>query len=277
MFNLNNKKLKIAIFFNSHRGFKVYKNLSQKFDLEIYLCKKNLDFKIKEKLNLMKKNFNLVKKIDENLVRKISKKKYFLIISAGCPYIFPKNLICSAKRGSINLHAGPLPNYRGGSPLNWQIINGEKNIGISVIEMTSKLDAGPIYDSFKFKLKKNDNIRKVHKRVNKIFPLLTVSTIKKILNNKKPILQSKKNLRLYRQRKDEDGLIKWNKLDNIQVYNFVRGITKPYPGAYYFKNKKKIRVYKCKISKRSPNITPGTQFVVNNKNYIKCRKFSIEL
>ena len=83
MFNLNNKKLKIAIFFNSHRGFKVYKNLSQKFDLEIYLCKKNLNFKIKEKLNILKKNFNLVKKIDENLVRKISKKKIFFDYKRG--------------------------------------------------------------------------------------------------------------------------------------------------------------------------------------------------
>lgn len=277
MSNLNNKKLKIAIFFNSYRGFKVYKNLSQKFNLEIYLCQKNLNLRIKKKLKIMKKNFNLVKKIDENLIQKIAKKNYFLIISAGCPYIFPKNLIHSAKKGTINLHAGPVPSYKGGSPLNWQIINGEKTIGISVIKMTLRLDAGPIYDSFKFKLKKNDNIKDVHKRVNQIFPILTISTIKKILNNKKPKPQTKNNSKLYKQRKDEDGFINWNKLDNIQVYNFIRSITRPYPGAYYFKNKKKIRVYKCKISKRNPDIIPGTQFIVNNKKYIRCRKFSIKL
>ena len=77
---------------------------------------------------------------------------------------FPKELINAAKKNVINLHAGPLPEYRGGSPLNWQMINGENYIGISVIKMTKGLDSGPIYEKAKFKLKDKYNISDVHKK-----------------------------------------------------------------------------------------------------------------
>ena len=60
------------------------------------------------------------------------------------PYIFNKELLDTPKHGSINLHGGRLPKYRGGSPLNWQIINNEKYIGISIIQMDEGIDTGPI-------------------------------------------------------------------------------------------------------------------------------------
>ena len=125
-----------------------------------------------------------------------------------------------------------MPEYRGGSPLNWQMINGENYIGISVIKMTKGLDSGPIYEKAKFKLKDKYNISDVHKRANKIFSKLTRKTINKILKNKKPVPQSLKKVKIYKQRSDDDGLIEWKNLKQTKFIillelflNLIQGLT----------------------------------------------------
>ena len=268
------KKNKLALFFNSNRGFNLLKILKKNFLVDIYLCKKNLNKNTKSKLKGIK--YSLISKIDKKLISKIKMRKYYLIISAGCPYIFPQELINSAKKKVINLHAGPLPGYRGGSPLNWQMINGVKYIGVSVIKMSKGLDSGPIYEKAKFKLKDEYNIYDVHQRVNKIFSILTIKAIGKIQKNINPSPQSSKKIKIYKQRTDKDGLINWKKLNAKEVYNFVRAISKPYPGAYFYKKGKKVRLFKCKKSRLNPNLEPGTKFIDKGKKYIKCKKFSIQ-
>ena len=129
--------MKIAIFFNNNRGLKTLNYLikKKKYIIDIYLTRKNLNSKI---LNKIKKKFFIIKKIDLKIISKIKKNNYDLLITAGWPLIFPQALIKASKFGTINLHAGKLPTYRGGSPLNWQIIEGNKNIFISIIKMTKK-------------------------------------------------------------------------------------------------------------------------------------------
>lgn len=80
-----------------------------------------------------------------------------LSIVAGFPIIFKKDMIGVPKYGTINCHAGPVPNYRGGSPLNWQIINGETQIWVSLLRMDEGLDTGPVIASTSFKLEATRN------------------------------------------------------------------------------------------------------------------------
>ena len=107
------EKKNISIFFNNLRGLELYKFLSKKkqYNIDVYLSKKNLNKSLLIKL----KNYQIIKKIDEKLIENIKKKKYFLNIAAGWPLKFPSKLIHAAKKGTINLHAGKLPEYRGGS------------------------------------------------------------------------------------------------------------------------------------------------------------------
>ena len=70
-----------------------------------------------------------------------------IFLIAGYPQIFEKKIFSLPKVMSINLHGGPLPEFRGGSPLNWQIINGRRKIGISLIKINSKIDGGKIIDT----------------------------------------------------------------------------------------------------------------------------------
>jgi methionyl-tRNA formyltransferase len=268
-------KKRIAIFFNSLRGFKVFNRLKNKFLIDVYLCKKNLNIEIKNKLKNQSYKYKLLNNISPKIINDIIINKYFLIIAAGCPYIFPEKLINASENGTINLHAGPLPKYKGGSPLNWQIINGEKKLGISVIKMTKALDAGPIYSQKKFILKKKDDISHAHAKANYYFPKMTLDTILNIKKKIKPKPQSVNNFKVYKQRNESDGLINWNNLKSEEVVNFVKSITKPYPGAFFYLNGNKTRIFRCKNSKLNPKILPGTVFINKKKKYIKCRINSI--
>ena len=269
--------MKIALFFNNLRGLEVYKSLIKKFTVDIYLSQKYLNKKVLE--HFKNEKIVIIKKIDSTIITNIKKKNYYLLITAGLPLMLPRELFLSSSMGTINLHAGKVPKYRGGSPLNWQIINNEKKIGINILRMTSKLDAGPIYISKTFDLKRNYDILTVHHKVNKLFPKMVLETIKKIKNGIKPKKQNKNNNNLVcRQRYDADGLIPWPKMSCLQVFNFVRAITRPYPGAFYYNQKKiKKRIYKCRISKLDPTILPGTEFRLKKRLYIKCKKNSIEV
>ncbi len=270
------KKYKIAIFFNNLRGLTVYNYLkkSKKFDLEIFLSKKNLNKKIIKKIPM---KYKIIKKYDTKIISYLKKKNYFLNITAGWPLILPEKIFNLSKHGTINLHAGKLPEYRGGSPLNWQMIEGKRNIYISIIKMTKKLDAGPIFIQKKINLKDFENIKDLHKKVNKIYPIITKKVIENIIKGISPIKQSSKNVRCLKQRNQFDGKIDWHNMSANKVFNMVRALARPYPGAFYEDNKKKIKINKCKISLINNNSKPGKIFYFKKNKFIKCSKNSIKI
>ncbi len=177
---MKTKKDKIALLFNSERGISVYKSLSKNYYIDIYLSKKNLQNKVKKFLIKRKLKFKVLKKVNLELAKKMKMKNYFLIISSGFPLIFPNIFLKLFRNQVVNLHAGPLPKYRGGSPLNWQIINGEKKISISIIRMSGKIDHGPIFSERSFILQNSDTIKTVHQKVNRMFPQMLKQVILKI-------------------------------------------------------------------------------------------------
>ena len=269
------EKKNISIFFNNLRGLELYKFLSKKkqYNIDVYLSKKNLNKSLLTKL----KNYQIIKKIDEKLIENIKKKKYFLNIAAGWPLKFPSKLIHAAKKGTINLHAGKLPEYRGGSPLNWQIIEGKEKIYISIIKMTIGLDAGPIYIEKSLNLKSSENIKDLHNKVNKVYPYMTEKVIKDIKKNKKPKKQLSKNVRYMKQRSDIDGQIDWVNMNSKDVFNLVRAVSKPYPGAFYKSEKKIYRIFKCKQISLKKKFNPGTILYRNKYKIITCKKNAIKI
>ena len=269
------KKKSIAIFFNNLRGYFLLKFLEKKkeYNLDVYLSEKNLNKSLLKKLN----NYRIIKKIDLKLINEIKKKKYFLNIAAGWPLRFPTQLINSSLKGTINLHAGKLPEYRGGSPLNWQIIEGKKKIYISVIKMTKGIDTGPIYIQKLIYLKSSENIYDLHKKVNNTYPIITQKVINKIERCIQPKKQPKIKARYMRQRKDSDGRIDWKNMTSTNVFNLVRAISKPYPGAFYFENNARLRVFKCQKTRDYQKYNPGEIIYSNNSKIIKCKIGSIKI
>jgi len=266
----------ILIFFNNFRGLKLSQFLIKK-DFKVFkiVTKKFLNKKI---LYHLKNNVKIIKNLkSENLKDFIIKKKFDLIISAGFPHIFKKDYLKLSKYGIINLHAGRLPKYRGGSPLVWQIINGEKNIGLSIIKVNQNIDEGKIIVKTQFKNDTKKNIFDFQKKANKLFLNLTYKAIKKIIINKK-LLNQPLSQSYYKQRSDKDALINFNNT-NVKVYDFVRAQSYPYKGAYFFNSQKKFRLFKCSKENFNPKINSGKLFKFQKRKdiYIKCKKNSVKI
>ena len=248
------KLLQLAIFTNNERSINIINKFLKlkKFNInKVFLLKSYHKFnsRITKKLN-SKINFIKFGKFSDKKFKDIffKSKLDFLIIS-GFPKLVSNKILKYPKYGSINLHAGKLPKYRGGSPLNWQIINGEKKIGISCIMPNSKLDQGNILAKDSFFLKKKEKINHAHIKANLLFPKLVIKSINKLLKGEKGIKQKSKNAKYFKQRNDGDGKIDLFKSVN-NIYNFVRALSSPYPGAFLFYKKNKIRVYEVKIIKK---------------------------
>tara|TARA_B100001057_G_scaffold492738_2_gene585739 strand:- start:2624 stop:3505 length:882 start_codon:yes stop_codon:yes gene_type:complete len=248
------KKIRLAIFFNNLRGLKTLYFLKKKKKIEVikvYLAKKNLNKNIEKLLKKKSIKFEIIKNVNDiKIYNFIKKKNIDFNVLAGFPYILKKKIIYSAKVATINLHGGRLPEYRGGSPLNWQIINGEKYIGISILKTEEKIDSGEIIIEKKFLLKENYNIKKVHEIANKYFQKITYQAIEKLLKKKhkfKKIVLKKSNY--YPQRSQSDGKINWKKMNSRKINNLIRACSHPYPGAFTFNSqKKKVTIFDAKLT-----------------------------
>lgn len=266
------KKLNKNLFFiylNGDRGLEVLKSLILKDykNLEVFIDKKNTtieDFCSKNDLVL---NSNIKVNSDKHIVYVMRKNPYLSIV-AGFSQIFNNKLIDLPQKGTVNLHAGPLPEYRGGSPLNWQIIEGKSKIGISLIKMNEGIDTGEVIEIKYFSLSKSQNIGDAHSIANKFFPSLVLNFLGKLNKNSvKLIKQKTRNAKYWHQRQDRDGLIRWDKMNASQVHNFVRALTNPYKGAFSYYRGKKVRILKTDIIKEGFYGTPG-RIIKNKKSFI---------
>lgn len=234
----------IIVFLNGTRGIEVIKKLKEfghgiltsvipltkKYDL-VHRELKNLD------INCLR--FNNVN--DEDSISHLKTYNAKLFIIAGYSTIFKKELLNIPQEGTINLHAGRLPEYRGGSPLNWQIINGETKAVISVIKVEEGIDVGQVLQDQNILINTSSTIRDLHDQANKLFPQLVINIIDKFDKTGKISgrIQNEKNAVYWHQRSDDDGHINFKKLEVNQANRLVRALTKPYPGAWAFFEKKK--------------------------------------
>jgi methionyl-tRNA formyltransferase len=150
--------------------------------------------------------------------------------------MLPERIWSYPEYGTFNLHASLLPQYRGAAPINWAIINGEKETGVTTFFLKHEIDTGNIIFSEKTPIGSEETFGEVHDRLMKIGAKLVLKTVKYIEEDKvKTISQSelsdnvselKKAPKIYKT----DCRIAWNK-DISEIFNFIRGLS-PYPGAF---------------------------------------------
>lgn len=149
--------------------------------------------------------------------------------------------------GCAGLHASLLPKYRGGAPLVWAIINGEKKSGITFFYFDEGIDSGDIIAQQEFEILDEDNISTViNKAEVAALNLLKINLPLIASGNAARIKQNENEATYYPQRKPEDGEINWQ-WDTVKIKNFIRAQTKPYPGAYTIINNKKIIIWEANI------------------------------
>ncbi len=251
--------MKYIIFLNGDRGFEVLKNFyNNKKNVVCVVSKKSFVAKLKEKISKKRSHFYSPESINSN--ESIKKLKSFdadVFIIAGFSQILKKRVIDIPRYGCINLHAGPLPKYRGGSPLNWQIINGEKQIGLSVILLDEGIDTGPILSDKQFKICETDNIETVHIKANKLFPVMVNEAIRKLTKGNNGIKQNEKLAQYWHQRNDDDGKINFSLKKANEVELFVRALGKPYPGAWCLCEESILRIFSCERTLTKFKGSPG--------------------
>jgi len=163
----------------------------------------------------------------------------FLVVAYG--KILPEDILNIPKLGSINIHYSLLPKYRGASPVESAILNGETETGISIQKMAYKMDSGPIIAEEKVKISPDEKASDLRKRLIKIGGELLVKTLPKIIERKiKLTPQDEKETIFCKKIKKEDGLIDLND-DAIKNYNKFRAYA-AWPRTFFFKDGKRIIV-----------------------------------
>lgn len=171
-----------------------------------------------------------------------------VIFVIGWRSIIPYEIISLPSLGTIAFHESLLPRYRGFAPINWAIINGEKETGVTMFYLNKNMDEGDIIAQVKFTINKNDTAYTIYKKTIEITLQLLNENFKKIVTNKAPRKkQNNANATYTCLRTPEDGRIDWRK-SAYEIHDFVRAAAFPYPGAFCFLENKKIGIEKTEIS-----------------------------
>ena len=179
----------------------------------------------------------------------------FIVVAYG--HILPRNILTIPKTGVINLHASLLPKYRGSAPIQWAIINGEKETGVTTMLMDEGMDTGDILLSSKVKITKVDTSATLHDRLSVLGADLLIKTLKAFENNDiNPIAQDHTNATYAPLLKKGDGRINWEKTAE-HIASFIRGVT-PWPGAFTFQDNKRLKIFSAKPISLEVNESPGT-------------------
>lgn len=167
--------------------------------------------------------------------------------------ILSQEVLDIPKLGTINLHASLLPKYRGANPIQWPIINGDKETGITTMFTELSLDAGPILLTEKIKIDENMTAGELYEIISEKSPELIYQTLIKLKNKEiTPVIQDEKKATLARKIKKEDGKISWNQTA-WQIHNLVRG-TQPWPMAFCEFRNNIIKVIETRIDKTDKNL-----------------------
>lgn len=212
-----------------------------------------------------------VEKFTDEIIKKIKdlSPDFFVIVDYG--KIIPQKLLDIPPQGAINVHPSELPKYRGASPLQTAILNGEKETAFSIMLIDAKVDHGPILAQKKVEINKNETYGELYKRLSEMYPDFLVETLKKYLSGEiRPIPQDDSKATFTKFLKREDGLIDWNKSAE-EIERTVRAYD-PWPGTYTeFKNKK-IKILKSSVCSH-PSLchsreggNPGDLFKIPDKN-----------
>ncbi len=239
---IKNDKVEIAAIFSIPENFKI--NYSEDLvtnsnfaDMEIHAKRNNIPFHYvsSEKGYRLQDYSSFLKELEVDV-----------ILVLGWYYMLSKAVRDLAKLGAWGIHASLLPNYAGGAPLVWSIIEGETKTGVTLFKLEDGVDNGDIIMQEEFPILFEDSIKEVYQKATEA----SIKMLNKALSlGDKNIFikQDPDSIKIYPQRKPSDGLIDFNK-PALSIYNFIRAQSNPYPGAYFVAgDNKKIVIEKARI------------------------------
>lgn len=179
-------------------------------------------------------------------IEKIRRLKPDFIVVVAFGQILKKELLDIPKYTCVNVHASLLPKYRGAAPINWAIINGEKETGITIMEMAEGLDSGDMLLKEAIKIRPDDDYMSLHDSLSKLGAELLIEALESIVKDKAVFEAQNHDLSTYAPMLYKDtGKIDWNK-NTIEIINLIKGVT-PWPGSYTFYREDMLKVHKARF------------------------------
>ncbi len=172
--------------------------------------------------------------------------------------------------GTINVHGSLLPQYRGAAPINWAIINGEKETGVTTFKLKHEIDTGDILLQEKIAIGEDETAGEIHDRMKEVGAQLLVTTVKGLaegsLQEVPQVSFATAELKHAPKIFTETCTINWNSSCN-HIHNLIRGLS-PFPGALSRLQEKVLKIYKSKKEITNPSIAPG-EWTTDSKTYLK--------
>ena len=148
--------------------------------------------------------------------------------------------------GCLNLHGSLLPKYRGRAPVNWVLLNGERETGVTLHYMTARPDAGDIVCQQRISITNDNTALQLNKKLTQAAAKMLDEYLPLLIAGQAPRqVQDHSEASYFGRRKPADGEIDWNQ-SNREIYNLVRAVTRPYPGAFTFRGQNKLTVWAAK-------------------------------
>ena len=169
--------------------------------------------------------------------------------------------------GTINLHSSLLPKYRGAAPINWAIINGETESGVTTFFLKHEIDTGDVLLTEKVRIGENETAGDLHDKLKVIGAQVVLESVK-MIENKDYQLKPQDNTQVTKAPKiyHETCEIDFD-ANTATVHNFIRGLS-PFPTAWTTLNQTKLKIFKSLKDIQAHNLMPGT-IASDNKNYLK--------
>lgn len=250
--------MKIAFFGDGEWAHSSLVELINKKQHKIQIVVVRADYKDPELIRIAKSNgieYTWTENVNSiEFINQINKLNCDLAVSMSFNQIIKKELIEIFEKGFINCHAGKLPNYRGRNIINWAIINGESEIGITCHYIDEGIDTGPIIFQETIEISIIDNYNSVLKKIYKACPKVLLKGIDLIDKNEVSIEKQPEEGTYFTRRKVGDEFIDWDQC-SMDIYNFVRGISSPGPNArtwvYYKQDFIMVKILRVSLIKNS--------------------------
>lgn len=197
------------------------------------------------------KNINSRESLD-----KIKEADPEVIVVVAYGQIFKTEILNLPKYGCINIHASILPKYRGAAPINWVLINGEKETGVTIMQMEEGLDSGDMYYIKRIDITPEDDAFTIHDKLSILGAEAIVESLDKIVRKEIKGEKQDHSLSTYAPMLSRDtGKIDWNK-KNFEIVNLIRGV-KGWPSATTYYEDEKIKIHLAKTIDENYSDIPG--------------------
>ena len=179
--------------------------------------------------------------------------------------IIPKEILDIPRLGCINVHGSLLPKYRGAAPIQWSVLNGDKETGVTTMFMDEGMDTGDMIEKEVVKIGDNETTGELWDRLSIVGANLLVKTLKLLENGEATRKKQPEKFTVAPMLKKEIAKIDWENYSSKKIKDLARGLN-PFMGAFSYLNDKKIKIWKVEIVEEKYDVDPGTVVVSDSKN-----------